>query len=343
MFKIGILGAGFMGNTHGICYNNMKGQGFEIAAVADFDAVKAAQVAEIFHAKIYKTADELIQNGDIDILDICLPTYLHKEYILKGMEKGCHILCEKPMALNMEEAAEVMAAYKNYNKIVMTAHCIRFWPEFMMLAGYVQNRSLGRLLSAVFTRVSGRRRKGSSWEDWIVDEKRSGSAVIDLQIHDADFIRSLFGEPDSYQASMYYNHNNPEHIFTQYVFGDTLVCAEAGWDYPTGIFPFNMGYRAVFEKGTVVFDQGAEKKVKVYMEDGELIMPEVVYPNIAPTGTTGNMPAVFGYYNEIEYFIECVKNKKPADRCPLSESFKSLKLVYDVFESSVKKGIYPGS
>ena len=339
MLKIGILGAGFMGDTHCICYNALRDCDIEITAIADPDTGKAARLAESFGARVYRTSDELIENENVDIIDICLPTFLHKEYILKSIGKGRHILCEKPIALNMAEAEEILRAAEGYGKNIMTAHCIRFWPEYMLFSDYVRNGDLGRFLSAAFFRISPRRKPGTAWEDWIVDSARSGGAVIDLQVHDADFLRSVFGEPDMFQSALYYNHGHPEHIYTHYKFGSAIVSTEAGWDYPSGIFPFSMSYRAVFEKGTLVYDSAApEKKVKIYMENGEVVTPCVQYPEIAPVGTSGNMPAVYGYYNEIQYFLDCVRNNRPTDKCSLAESAKSLELVYGVAENSVKAG-----
>ena len=336
MLKVCILGAGLMGNTHSICYDSMSEQDVKVTAVADIAYDKAAAVAGKFNARAYSSADELLDKEEADIIDICLPTFMHREYIIKSLNKGCHVLCEKPLALSVEEGREIMEIALKTDRKVMVAHCIRFWPEYELLKEYIENKTLGRFLSGVFTRISPRRKPGTSWEDWIVKEELSGSAVIDLHIHDVDFIRYILGEPDEYQTMLYYNHDNPEHVFTNYRFGRVVVSTEAGGDYPNGGFQFSMGYRAVFEKGTVIYGCNNSKTVKIYMENGEVIEPDIKYPPIKPVGTGGNVPAVFGYYNEIEYFINCVRSGADTEKCGIRSSFKTLELVHEIAAAGKK-------
>lgn len=331
MLKIGLLGAGFMGNTHALCYDSMKHRDIQVTAVADLNPAKAAEAAGLFGAKAYASANALLEKEDVDVVDICLPTFLHKEYILKAIRKGCHILCEKPVTLTPEESDAVLRAAEGYDKKIMVAHCIRFWPEYQFLYDCVRSGEMGKLLSAVFMRINPRRKPGTAWEDWIVDSARSGSGVIDLSIHDTDFIRYLLGEPRKFQSAAYENHNNPEHIFAHYIFDSAVVSTEAGWDYPSGIFPSARSYRAVFEKGAVAFDT----KVRIYKENGERIEPNISYPEITPSEKTGNVAGLYGYYNEIEYFIDCIQNNKNTEKCSLSDSCRSLRLVYDVYESAL--------
>lgn len=335
MLKICILGAGFMGNTHGMVYNSLKRRDFKVTAVADLSMKKAEALAEKLGAVAYGSADELLHNERPDIADICLPTFLHREYAIKAIEKGCSVLCEKPLALNMEEADEILYKAERSGGKFMVAHCIRFWPEYMMLKEYFENKSMGNLLSVVFARVGPRRKPGTSWNDWIVNGKLSGSAVWDLHVHDADFIRYLLGEPDEYQAMIYHNHDNPEHIYVNYRVGNVAVNAEAGWDYPTAIYPFSMSYRAVFEKGVVTYNSANDKTVRIYLESGEIIEPDLCYPQIEPAGKEGNVPAVYGYYNELEYFMDCVRNDREIEKCTLRDSYNSLKLVDSVIKNAV--------
>ena len=78
MFKVGLIGCGGMGSFHAKCYEALKEQA-ELVAIADLDRTKAEAAAKNTNAVIYASAEELFNNADVDIVDICLPTFLHAE------------------------------------------------------------------------------------------------------------------------------------------------------------------------------------------------------------------------------------------------------------------------
>ena len=336
MNKIAILGAGFIGNTHALCYKNID-RDFKIAAVADVDEEKAKKLAGEFNARYYTSSEELLKNEDMNIVDVCLPTFLHKKYAVKALKMGCNVFCEKPITLDLAQGREIIQAAAESRGKIMVGHCIRFWPEYLLLKEYIDNKKFGNLLSIVFTRLSSKRKKGLAWKEWIFDEKFSGSAAIDLHIHDIDFTRYILGEPDSIQSSVYYNLGQPEHIFSNLRFGDVLINTEASWAYPTGSVPFKMAYRAMFEKGVITFDVNEKEQLKVFdAESGGFIKPEVVYPPIEPIGTGGNVPAIYGYVNELEYFLDCVEKGKKIEVATAEEAYKSLALTMKIFKKAKK-------
>ena len=71
----------------------------------------------------------MLANEELDIIDICLPTYLHVEYSIKSMEKGMHVICEKPISLNREDVKRVCDTAKKNNVKFMVAQVLRFWSE----------------------------------------------------------------------------------------------------------------------------------------------------------------------------------------------------------------------
>lgn len=125
MLKVGLIGCGFMGTMHANCYKNIEG--VELVAVADIRPEKASQLAE--GAKIYGDGKELIENADVDIIDICLPTYLHAEYALLAMDKVKYVFVEKPVTLTVEESETLKAKQKETGAFVQVGQVIRFWDE----------------------------------------------------------------------------------------------------------------------------------------------------------------------------------------------------------------------
>ena len=134
---------------------------------------------------------------DLDILDICLPTFLHADYSIKAMEKGMHVICEKPISLHAEDVERIYSTAHQINVKFMVAQVLRFWPEYELLKELYDSQKYGKLLSASLTRLGGIPKW--SWDNWMRDEKRSGLVPFDLHIHDLDFIIYAFGTPNHMQ------------------------------------------------------------------------------------------------------------------------------------------------
>ena len=99
MLKVGLIGCGFMGSMHANCYNNIADA--KVVAVADLRREKAEELAKISGAEIYATGKELIEKADVDVIDICLPTYLHAEHAMLAMDKVKYVFVEKPVTLTL--------------------------------------------------------------------------------------------------------------------------------------------------------------------------------------------------------------------------------------------------
>jgi predicted dehydrogenase len=326
MLTIAILGGGTMGTTHALSYENLPGA-FRVAAVSDAREEHARDIAKRFGAEAFTSSDELLERFTGDAVDICLPTPLHTEYILKALARGLHVFCEKPLALTMEEARRVLDASRKTDRKVMVGHCIRFWPEYLALKRYIDEATLGSLVSIVFKRIASKRKPGMAWQEWIFDEKKSGSAVIDMHIHDVDYLRFILGEPDRIQAMLYTNRGRAEHVFSNFVYGQVVVNTEASWAYPTGSLPFLMAFTALFEKGVVTFNASEKPTFRVFREDtGQWSAPTVDYPAIRAQGTGGNVPSIYGYVNELAYFHDCVENDRAVESGSVEEAVKSLEL-----------------
>jgi len=273
MIKVAIVGAGFMGGMHAEVYRNLNKA--KLIALADVDLKKAQLLADKYEARAYRSLEELLNQEDIDAVDICLPTFLHKEYVIKAARAGKDILCEKPIALTVKDADEMIQMAKEAKVKLMIAQVIRFWQEYVELKKIHQTGELGRLLSITLTRL------GSTpiwaWDNWLVDVERSGGAFLDLHIHDTDYLFYLLGKPTSLVSRVSSGRLKYAHVFTTFSFsGKVIVFAEGGWDMPDN-FPFTMAYTALFEKGTVEFNSRNEKTLAIYRPG-----KKVEYPSLKP-------------------------------------------------------------
>lgn len=320
MLKVGLIGCGFMGGMHSACYNAIDG--VEVVAVADIRAEKAEEIAKLHNAKIYSTGNELIENADVDVVDICLPTFLHTEHAVKAMKAGRNVFIEKPVCMSPEEGALLLATEKETGAKVQVGQVIRSWDEYVWLKETADKKIYGEIQSAVFKRLSSKPTWG--WENWLHDAKRSGSMALDLHVHDVDFMRYLMGEPDGLHSNAVRNEKGIiEQIFTTFTYGDAAVTVEGCWDYPAD-FPFEAGFRVKFEKATVVLDVNG---LAVYPIEGGKIVPELKPSFEGDNNIGGNISSLGGYYNELKYFVEKLNAGEELTIAPLAEGVKSVELV----------------
>lgn len=326
MLKVGLIGCGFMGGMHSACYKEIGG--VEIVAVADVRPEKADEIAKIHNAKVFATGMDLIANADVDVVDICLPTYLHTEHAVAAMKAGKNVFVEKPVCLNKGEGELLLKTEKETGAKVQVGQVIRLWDEYVWLKGVADSGEYGKIQSAVFKRLSNV--PTWAWEGWLHDASKSGSVALDMHIHDVDFMRYLMGEPKDFNSSVVRNEKGCiEQIFTTFRYDDAAVTVEACWDYPQD-FPFQGAFRVKFEKATAVLDGNG---LTVYFKDGGQTKPEIKPSFEASNDIGGNVSSLGGYYNELKYFVDKLNAGEELTVAPLSEGIKSAELVFSEIES----------
>jgi predicted dehydrogenase len=299
MTRIGIIGLGFMGRMHIGAYGKLPRA--RLVAIADQDAKRASGDFSGGWGNIAGSADSLdmtgitgttdfqtlIQHPDVDIVDICVPTPAHETLAIAALEAGKHVLCEKPLALDSASAARIAEAASRARGLFMPAMCMRFWPQWKWLKDAVVEQRYGRVLGATFRRVA------SMPPGWFSNGAMSGGALLDLHIHDTDFVYHLFGRPDAVFSRGYTKTSGrTDHITTEYLYDDgpALVTAEGSWCMATG-FSFTMRYTVNFERATADFDITREHQL-IVSQDG----------HAEPLDFAGD-----GYEAELAYFLQCVE------------------------------------
>ncbi len=239
---------------------------------------------------------------------------------IEALRAGKHVLCEKPMALNGEEADTMIGEAERSGKIMMIAQVLRFMPEYSELIRLVRSGELGPIRSALFRR----RTAAPQWGPWQIDKKLAGGGIFDLLIHDADIVQRLFGVPEGVSSSGYEDMpNGVDTITSQFHYTDVgEVTLTGGW-FHRGQYPFSMEYTVVGDDGVVEFSS-AGRPPTVYWPDGR-------QTPLAPE-------AKDGYQAELEYFLECCQNSALPERCLPAESSLAVKLTSLMVEAREKKG-----
>jgi len=324
MMKVALVGAGGIGHSHGNAYLQLPG--VKITAVVDIRLEKAEEVAEEHGAKAYSTLESMLQTEDVDMVDICVPSYLHKEFSLKCMERKLHVLCEKPIAHTLEDAQAMVDAAERTGVKFMIAQVIRFWPEYMYLKKVYDEKTYGSLRILQFSRTSAA--PAWSWRNWYLDPHRSRKAPFELHIHDADFICYLLGLPKRVQSWLYEQDElNFSHIKTRYIYNEALLIeAEGGWY--RGTLPFSATYRAVFERGLLEYK---DEDLVVYPSQKKAFHVDLFSGSEVPANINKN---AVGMYNEIAYFVDCVRNDRPVQVVTPQDSLNSLRMLLIEMDSA---------
>ena len=200
--KVGVIGLGSMGSTHLDIYSQISE--VEVVAVADLKKSRLdgsskaegnisgqAQGSVVgFEAKQYLDGMDLIDDPDIELVDICVGTNLHFVFVEAALAKGKHVLVEKPLARTYDEAKKIVELALNSSTYIMSAMCLRYWPAWVWLKKVIDSKQYGRCLS-----LTCKRQTSHPPGTFYSNDDECGGALLDLHVHDTDFINYCFGMP----------------------------------------------------------------------------------------------------------------------------------------------------
>lgn len=304
--NVAVVGLGFMGVTHLKAWQKIKNA--RIAAVCDavrlpVGGVIASQGGAIGHGnfvtidptqvKVTKNLNELLADSSIDLIDLCVPTLAHPKLALAALKAGKHVICEKPLARTAVLAREIADTAAKTKGFFMPAMCIRFWPEYAWLKQAIDQKTYGRVLAARLRRVS----EPPAWgREHFFDGAKSGGAILDLHIHDTDFVQFCFGRPRAVFSQGFSLYSGcVDHVMTQYVVeSGATISAEGSWGLGDG-HGFEMAFTVLFERATLDFNSTRGADALRLFENGQ--NPRAIA-----------MDGGDGYFRELAYMADCICN-----------------------------------
>lgn len=315
--RIGLVGTGGMGKVHFANWKEVAGA--EVVAICS----RSATPEQWDGLPVYATLQEMAKKEQLDALDICLPTYLHHDAVMEGLELGLHVICEKPMALSYAQAKEMLDKAEEVGKHLYIAQVLQFTKEIQALHGLVESGEYGKVLDASFERLSA----CPQWSagGWLFDKEKSGLLPYDLHIHDLDVIVSLFGRPDGFTVHTCKGRDKTyaEHLRIDYAFGDLHVNGEAAWF--NAPIPWTARWRVVFENAVVIHDGTT---MTAYAFGAE---PRVFDTKDAVEISTGvNVPPCGWYYNELTHFAQCIRDDVPSPLVPREQLLTVMEILEEV-------------
>lgn len=329
---VGIVGMGFMGWRHVEAYSAAARAGLpcRVAAVCDPDAARrrapggggniastAADAPAMDGAASYASLDHMLSDPSIGLVSVCTPTTEHVGIAMKVLESGRHALVEKPVALSADAVRPLADAARRAKTLCMPAHCMRFWPGWDWLRERIVSKEFGRTLSATFLRAGAR----PAWSSFYADPQRSGGALGDFHIHDADFILWAFGKPEAVCCS-----GSNDHVTTLYRWagdGPGHASAEAGWTRSTGA-GFRMRFTVAFERATAEFEMGREPALMRYDHRGAHAVP---------------LPGGSGYEHEVRHLLEAIQQGRRDLRVTMEDALATAELI-DAERRSLASGAW---
>ncbi len=335
MLNFAIIGFGGLGKVH---FRNIKRVSevvgdINLVAICDVEeSAFTSQVKmnigtensylDISQYRLYKDAKEMFEKEKLDFVITALPTYLHEPIAVMAMERGIHVFSEKPMAVSVEQAQNMLDKKNENNVKLMVGQCIRYYPEYKAVKDMIDSKEYGNVRFANFVRWSMIPKW--SWQNWFQDEKKSGGVVLDLHVHDLDYISYVFGKPKSVYTKSSHNFINHDTVVTLFNYDGMVVTASSAWSMQTK-YPFTCEFTVAFERATVEFKHN---KLMIYTET------EAFEADISCEKT--GLVTDDAYVNEVIDFINCIRNDTESTVNPPEASKLTVDLAYAEKQSAIE-------
>jgi predicted dehydrogenase len=315
MVNLGIFGAGYIGRVHLAAAQKVP----EARVVAVATSRPAETRRDFPELRTYPTYQELLRHEQLDAVIVCLPTFRHEEAVLAAAERGCHVLCEKALAMDADSAQRMLAAVRGRGRILMAAQVLRFWPQYARIKELLDAGEIGSLRSVTASRLS----KYPPWNDWFRDPAKSGGCLLDLQVQDVDFVHWILGHPQSvYTAGIRMPSGSWDHVHTILNYPQSQANIQASYLMPES-WPFTTSLHIVGTGGALEYTfrvganiqecDAASHFFRWYRKDGTVSEPPV--------------PDEDMFVAQLRYFVRCVGENQAPLLCLPEESCQVMQVM----------------
>ena len=305
--KIAFSGTGHISRVHARAAQRIPG--VELVAVVNHKPESMARYAAQFDiSRQYATVEELLRAGDVDILVVSTPNYLHAPQAIAALEVGVHVMVEKPMSLNTREAERMLRASEQSGAKLMVAHCWRFDEEVNWIKQQIDDGRLGKILRTKGYGVHVNWGPGG----WFVEAQYAGGgALADMGVHAIDVARYFLGDPQP--LSVYaristdyteYDVDDSGTIWINWAGGATSI-VESGWWWPHADGP----EASTQLYGSKAFAQLFPTRLEVPNREAEKVT--TVDPGYPPVREE-QCPQIM-YDRQMQHFIDCIREDRTPD------------------------------
>jgi predicted dehydrogenase len=324
--KVAFTGTGYISKIHAQAAQNL---GLEVEAVVNHKVDSMIEFGNQFGiTRQYTDVEMLLKDGNVDALVVSTPNYLHASQTITALNAGIHVMVEKPMAMNAQEAEEMCKVAEKSEALLMVAHCWRFDPEVLWLKE--QSSKLGKIIR---TRGIG---VHTHWgpSGWFTKKEfAGGGAMADMGIHALDTARFLLGDPKPVavyaKIGTYYKDFDVDDTGIVIVEWDNGATSyfESGWWQPHADGP----EAATQLYGTQGFGQVFPTKLELpNLQEQKIDVIEAGFPFPRVPQAPQSL-----YDAQMKYFVECIEKNQTPNPGGL-EGLMNMKVIDAAYESSQK-------
>lgn len=318
MIRIGIAGIGFMGMIHYLAYQKLRGA--RVVALCESNPKRRAgdwrdirgnfgppgTKMDLTGVRTYAELDAMLADDQIDLVDVTLPPSLHADFSCEALACGKNVFCEKPMALTASDGRRMLRAAEKARRQLLVGHVLPFFPEYAWALRTVRNGRYGRLRGGSFKRIVAEPLWLKNY--WIADQV--GGPLFDLHVHDAHFIRLLFGMPTRVVTRGTTRNGLPKfwHSLFDFDGSRSIVEATSGTIDQRGR-SFCHGFEIHLERATLMFE------FAVFDEKGRYLCTPTILDTRGKSRsvTLSDGDPLVAFQSELGEVIRCVTSGRPSD------------------------------
>lgn len=318
MFKIALAGAGTLGGDHARNFASIDG--CQVAVVFDVVRQNAEALAAEVGAQVAADEDRLWAD-DIDVVVVTTPTPFHADYCVKAAKAGKHIFCEKPLARTLEQGEKVLEAVRDAGVTMMVGHVLRWFDPYARARDLVRQGAVGEVGMIRLSRINTLPGGPQSWfarYDW------SGGVILDMSVHDLDWLLWTFGPAEKVYARGLYDRlpNMDYALMTIRLECGAIAHVEGSW---ADLGMFRTSFEIAGSGGLIEHDSTRNITLTVQSREAAEEMEAVQRPSSpAPKSP---------YLLEDEHFIHCLETGE-APMVTLDEAFEAMRLALACCQSA---------
>ncbi|MBQ8509753.1 MAG: Gfo/Idh/MocA family oxidoreductase [Clostridia bacterium] len=341
--RVGLIGAGNIAKTHLDRY--MKNPNVELAAICDINEKTLNATADRYGIeKRFTSVTEMLANVQLDAADVCVWNVNHAVCTIEALNAGLDVMCEKPMAMNAEEAQAMLDASKKNGKLLMMGFVTRFDNQSRIAKDFIDKGLLGDIY---YSKATYLRRNGNPG-GWFADKSRSGGGpIIDIGVHPLDLTRYLMGNPKPvsvYAVTSDLLHKERAELKTSV--GWHPDGADPKKDICTvesnavGIIRYENGASTLLECSYALNGEGRGDRILYGTKGGISLNDMKIYSEMNGFMTNVSLVDVNTYYEskeafqaEIDHFVDCCQNKTPCIS-PAEDGVVIMKILDALYKSA---------
>ncbi len=314
--RVLVIGAGTMGTVHSRAYTRLEDA--EVVGIVDpFDF--NPRLAIDLNVPQYRDLDD-VPGSSYDVVDVSVPSRWHLPYVVEALRMKKSVFCEKPLALSLTEAEEMVATAMTNQARISVGHCVRFFPEYVEARSLVQSGALGDI-AVVRTFRGGA--FPTAWNDWYANRNLSGGTLVDLMIHDFDFVRWVLGPVTRVYAKTTRREMNriDFSLATLRFASGAIAHLEGTWAHEH----FGTRFEFAGSQGILQHDSFQENPISITRTpEGGVALPQ-----------SGDLRSPYDL--EIAHFIDAIRHDLPF-RVTIEDAYEALRIALAA-ESSAMTGV----